>query len=786
MAFDFFAAIRAQGKALGPHPALMDSTTPVSVYQPGASRQDALLSQRSAAVHMQAYGGAQAIDWVYDCVNLYADAVRTAPYSLRKPDGTVLVKHKTDGTPPEHEIGPQALYDLLDKPNPYMLYDELFWLLVIDLLLVGNGYWLKWRTNDKGQPLSLYRMAPSYVKIVPDANGPGSYEYQPPGAREPIKLDAQDVIHFRRPDPSDGFYGMGVIQGAGRSMDLSLAVTDTLASYFENQASPSLIVQSERRVPREVFRKIQQQLRNKIGGSRKAGELLVLEAGLKASTLDTSAKDALFDVIAKMDRDRIYSKFRAAPELFGQSSGTGSNKVSDFRREFDNYTLRPFMDGLQRLVSDSLASAYGCEFVINYRYTAPPEEAIKIGESVAAMPGVMIREIRRQYAQFGIEESTGDPEIDNLVINVPGEELDPNGQNGLADQSLGSEPGRPPKLKNTASFGVAKVRKPSGKALADMDEMVAGVSYGFRTPLTGYRYPNGRSGDFRTEEGKALSASLRLQLAADRARITHAGRVPEGKAVTNAAGERVTVGNKLQGEQRPDDTYASERDADINAAVTYMETALADAATTLERGLLDHVDGKALRNQSDLVKRVRSSEAWKVFREQLDAVLMEGARRSITASVMTQSAAGRTPEDELDYDEIAASVIRRPEGVRGIVKTLKDRVAMRLQRALEKGDDPIPAVIQGEVQTVIRDWKTNQASSIADSEAVEAYNEATLTVAEATDSPQVYVVEEDDAPDEGCQEAGGSVWDIAYARKHRKEHPRCRRAFIPLTAGEVA
>lgn len=29
-----------------------------------------------------------------------------------------------------------------------MLYDELMSLLVIDLLMVGNGYWYKWRNND--------------------------------------------------------------------------------------------------------------------------------------------------------------------------------------------------------------------------------------------------------------------------------------------------------------------------------------------------------------------------------------------------------------------------------------------------------------------------------------------------------------------------------------------------------------------------------------------------------------------------------------------------------------
>src|SRR6478672_4543400 len=51
MSFDLKRALAAhtEGKALGPHPAFMDRSVPVSVYSPGAPRQDAVLSQREAA-----------------------------------------------------------------------------------------------------------------------------------------------------------------------------------------------------------------------------------------------------------------------------------------------------------------------------------------------------------------------------------------------------------------------------------------------------------------------------------------------------------------------------------------------------------------------------------------------------------------------------------------------------------------------------------------------------------------------------------------------------------------
>lgn len=736
MGFDITKAAAAQreGKAIGYHPALVDRT-PISVYAPGNRnpREDAVISDRTATRHSDAYGGRQAIDWVYDAINLYADPVSTAPYRLTRSDGTKLVRTKTKGTPPDHEVGPADLYALLDKPNPFMLYDELLALLVIDLMLVGDGYWYQYQKTSSGKPLALYRLAPSHVRIKPGPQGPKHYEYQPPGSPNKLKIPVEDVIHFKRPNPHDMYYGMGVIQGGGRAMDLELALTDTITSYYENRADPSLIVQSERRVPRDVFNKLRAQLRARTAGSRNAGELLVLEAGLKASSLSASARDALYDELSKMSRNRIFVKFRTSPLLYGLlDEASGSNKVADARREFNNETLRPFMKKLSTHISAALAQKWDCEFAIEHEEILPPEEALKVGESMAKLPGIKVREARRAYRQFGIEESTGDPEIDEMVLNLPGEEMDEDGQGGFADRPLGGangESGRPPKGENTRAI---KAGAQPSKARA------------------------------RSPEQKALDAVSRLEAAAG------------VKALETPAPD-----NRLPNERRPDDTFARARTVDIDAAQGYIQSELTDAVRELERGLLDTVEGKALKT-SDLVGRVRSSAAWKTFRERLETILEEGARRAAVSGVMHT---GLTPEDDVDYDAIVKSVVHRPEGVRSIMKTIKDRVVRRVKEARDGNGERVD--FENAIRKVLTEYADGQVVSIADSEATEAYNEATITVAEMSGVTQFFVTDGDDH-DDACAEANGQVWDVATARSRRKEHPRCRRAFLPLTESAVA
>lgn len=731
--FDLARAVAGQleGKAIPTLPSLQ-SNDPITTYSPGAAqpRTDAVISQRNAELHSQAFGGDQAIDWVYDCIGLFSDPAGTAPWRLEKEDGTKLVKKRTKGTSPDTEEGPKDLYELLEKPNPSMLYDELMSLLVIDLLLVGNAYWFKWRTRDNGKPLALYRLAPSHVKIAPGPYGPQSYEYQPPGAKDKLKISPEQIIHFRRPNPHSAHYGLGVIQGGGRAFDLELAITDTMASYYENRAEPSLIVESERRMPRDVVNKLRMQLRSRVAGPGRAGEMLLLEAGLKANSLSTNAKDALYDTVSKMSRDRVCTKFRAFPDLIGvMDEPAGSDKVADHRREFDNATLRPFFSRLQANVTASLASAWGCKYVIDYRYQMSVEDVVKTGANLAAVPGLKVREVRQFFSPLGIEESTGDPDIDEMVLNLPGEELNATGTGadggpGLADRGLPGEAGRPPKGSSTAAF-----------------------------PRDGKPLPSGAA----VRSGKALVDELAQRLA----------RV-EGKALV------------LETEKppRPKDSLASARTQDIDAVQAFVQRGLNEAAHTLERGLLDHVEGKA--STTDLVRRVKNSQAWVTFKNMVNDVLEEGAKRAASSAVLHHSEAGFASDDGLDYEEVAKSIVHRPDGLAGIVRTFKDRIVNKLKEARATGDE---ASIRDAIRLTIRDWKESQAETIGDTEATLAYNEATLKVAESLGHGTVFVSDGHDH-DAECAAADGQTWTIEHARQHRVEHPRCRRAFVlsPATA----
>lgn len=735
----------AQGKALGPNPAFMDprgyGVTDLNIgripgQSPSVDSHGKRLSQRRAETHLSSYGGDQAMDWVMDCVRFYADTVANADFHFEKPVPLGSIKEKGDPLEP-----PTDLQNLIAQPNPYQDYIELMELLVIDLLLVGNSYWLKWRTNDKGQPLALYRLAPPYVEIDTTPWGPGGYIYQIPNA-EKLQFEPEDVIHLRlaNPDPKNPYFGMGIIQGAGRAADLDLSLTDSQSSYFEKRGLPSVAVESDRRVPKDVFNKMRKQLAARVGGPRNAGELLVLESGLKLSSIAPNAGDAGFAPLSKMSRDRIFALFRMNPKMLGITDESGNENVAEAQKQWDTKTGRPFMNKLQRKISKELIELWELAYVIDYEAEMTPEEQAQHAGMVGEIPGVEVDEVRKAGKLGDHQDGT----IGSMTLNLPGAEGGTgeggdSTRKGFPDRGLPGESGRPPNPENTRAFprGGAPLPKGSrvqkGKALETHEEKMQ------RKGWTGYA------------SGKPSPVSLESAIA----------RLDELAAKAVPSPETV------------DDPLADKREPAVDSAVGEFHGELSKAAKSLERELLNAADGKAV---SDVVAKLRNSSGWKAFEEVAKRAYEEALLKVMSAAAIHHDELGLKPAGEVDYEALIDSLVgRQDSGVKAITKTLKDRVATAAKEARANKED-----VSAAVSAAIEDWISGQAHTVAVTEATRGYNESTLDVAEKAGATHVLVSDGQD-DDQPCIEANGQTWTIAHARANIIEHPNCRRAFIPIT-----
>jgi HK97 family phage portal protein len=727
MANPLTALVRAQDtKAVPSHPFLL-TRDPVIVRGDQRGPKRVSFQKPEAGRHLQAYGGQRdAIDWVMACVRLIAETTSDAEWYFER-EGVKLINRKGPQAPFGVESAPLRAVELFEKPNPYMAWAEHIELTLIDYLVTGDAYWWQFGLNASMQPAALYRLSPQYMKIVPGTMGPEGYEFQMPGMEKPLQLSPKEVVHFRQANPHSLYHGMGIVQGGSRPLDLELALTDTQATYFEKGAHPSIILQSDRRVPDNVFRKTKLLFKNLYGGSRNAGEPMLLEAGIKALPISPDANQAMFEALTKLSRDRILAMFRVPPPLLGITEGASDTKTNEAQRVFDTKTMRPLLDKLQLAISDRVTRpAFGLDFIIDYNYVMPVEERIKLVSNFASVPGVKLREIREMAGL----QPLGD-ERDEWVLNLPGEDgTEEDHDGGLPDRNLTGEPGRPPNPENTERFPNPGEGGPPPKA------------------------------EVSTRGRKALTAE------------EVAARIEAKAIILQRRDEQRPLPDVI-----PPDTQRDERESEIDLIVADFKAELADAAYPLERALLDHAEGKAAGDT--IYQRIKNSPAWAQFRETVEDSMRRALTRAASLSAQQAARLGFAPEGEIDYDEIVEAIIGRDDGGDEVVRTLRGEIAQKVLRIQRKGGS------RDDVEQAVREsvdfWRASKAETIALTEATHAYNETTLTVAEAAGATHVGVHDGDDH-DQPCIDANGSKWTIHEARERRIEHPRCRRYFVPIPA----
>lgn len=458
-------ASREQKALLGP--ANLDGPIP-AIYGPPVSRR---LSQREAPRHLQAYGGSEAVDWVRDAVDVYLAAAASAQWHLEA-KGKRLKLSTDDSEGDYTRKAPTDLEGLLRRPNPWWTFYDLIDHLLIDLLLVGNAYWFKYRPDADGKPAALYRLAPPLVEAVPgERKIVEQYLYKVPGTSEPLKIDPKDLIHFKLPNPHDPVYGLGIIAGSTRVYDIELGLVESMAQYYERGTKLSGVLQSDRSVPEPIFKRIQRQFQSMYSGSRNAYQVAVLERGLSFQSIQSTAAEAQFVELTKLGRDRVFNMFRVHPSLV-DGAAAKEGVLDEAQRYFDERVMRPALNKLEERISHELTQAWGADFKFDFEYVLPEQARLDLAASFGGLPGVKVKEVR-EYLKL---EPLGD-ERDEIVLNLPGITTE---DGGIADRQPGPQGGRPANPNNTAAIdrgvpsGGAAVTKPDPAAQARLRKALYG------------------------------------------------------------------------------------------------------------------------------------------------------------------------------------------------------------------------------------------------------------------------------------------------------------------------
>lgn len=288
---------------------------------------------------------------------------------------------------------------ILEKPWVNGTSSELISKMEWHVGLAGNAYVWFDRPNRRLKVLN-----PDWVSIVlgsqSDAADPAhqldaevvGYVYTPGGIRSgsaSSTLLPQDVAHWSPiPDPLASFRGMSWVTPAIREVQGDVAASTHKLKFFENGATPNLVVSGIPAASQEQFGEIVEMMESQHAGVANAYRTLYLAAGADASVVGADLKQIDFKATVGTGETRIAFLSEVPASLLGISEGMQGSTLNS-----GNYaeSRRSFIDGWLTSELQSLVGALA-------PLVMPPNDRAELWFTTADMP--IVREDAKNAADI--------------------------------------------------------------------------------------------------------------------------------------------------------------------------------------------------------------------------------------------------------------------------------------------------------------------------------------------------------------------------------------------------
>lgn len=269
---------------------------------------------------------------------------------------------------------------IIEHPWPGGTTQDLLVKMLTDVDLAGNFYAV--RIGNE-----IVRLRPDWVDVAltprlvkrPDGRTEqvgykkAGYAYYEGGDRHstrPVVFLPDEVCHFAPyPDPCATYRGMSWITPIIRELTNDKLMTRHQRKFFENGATPNLVVSVKPEVKEESFKKLVNLMQRQHEGVENAYKTLYLSGGADVTVVGNSFEQMSFKTVQGAGETRIAAAAGVPPVIAGFSEGLQSATYSNYaqaRRRFADGTMNPLWQAaagaLETIVGLPDASGTGVRF----------------------------------------------------------------------------------------------------------------------------------------------------------------------------------------------------------------------------------------------------------------------------------------------------------------------------------------------------------------------------------------------------------------------------------------
>jgi HK97 family phage portal protein len=417
--------------------------------------------------------------------------------------------------------------DLLSKANPYFNGFDLTTLRILYGELTGNAYMSVICDERLGVPTELWPMPSQWTYVNPDRDGfIKSYTYGAPG-NEDLEFMPDEVIHFKRPNPNDLFYGMGKVEAAWGTINVNQAIHEMDQATFSNMARPDYAVIVKNGATTQSLERFESYVQEQLQGTKKAGSFLTMTGDVQLQPLNFPPKDLAGreDVV-----EEIAAVFGVPVSLLkANDPNLASARVG--YSQWREGTILPLLRMDEDVLNQTFLPMFGLgdDAVLAYDNPVPADKEFELSERTALVAsGLMtLNEAREEDGRDPYEQEVAE---EPLINGMPISQMAQMGQmqNPMAGL-LGQEQG-----------GMFQVENPQGGdqfGNADQKDAIASHAGPTETifpseskPLNGQQISAVNDTLERVREGKLSETAARLVITATGIPESNAARMVEGES----------------------------------------------------------------------------------------------------------------------------------------------------------------------------------------------------------------------------------------------------------------
>ncbi|MBA5777465.1 phage portal protein [Stappia sp. F7233] len=256
------------------------------------------------------------------------------------------------------EISEHGALQLIRRPNAYYGDIALWMATVFSFCLDGNAYWIKLR-NGAGRPGELWYVP--HWTMEPFGSDDGEkfishYRYTPGGGLQPMRLEAEEVVHFRHGlNPRNPRKGLSPLDGAIREIFMDLESSNFVASLLRNMGVPGVVIspKSGGAVAVEDVEATKSWFQEAFGGDRRGGPL-VMGAPTDVTPYGFNPQQMNMSEARDVAEERVCACLGIPPAIVGFGAGLQSTKVGATMTEMRKIAWHNGVLPLARMFSDEI------------------------------------------------------------------------------------------------------------------------------------------------------------------------------------------------------------------------------------------------------------------------------------------------------------------------------------------------------------------------------------------------------------------------------------------------